>query len=183
MARKYYRNYIPDVYIHDETLSVRYVLGNYGNKTLICIGINPNTANDKTSDDTMNDLINFSKKEGYDGCIMINPYPLICNSPSNLPSIFDKEICKRNLKHIEDVFNTCMDAEVLVSWGDYISMNKDFKEQVDEIIKLISSHNYRMIHINSLTKLGNPRHFRNLKRNPSFNKGEYEINTYDYLAY
>ena len=132
----------------------------------------------ETSDNTMNDLIKFSRKQGYDGCIMINPYPLICNKPNDLPIQFNKTVCELNMSYISAVFERCNGGDLLLSWGDYIAKNNDFKEQANQIINLAKEHNMRLIHINSLTKIGNPRHFRNLCRNKDFNAGIYVINEY-----
>lgn len=178
MASRRYVDYKPTVYEKDESKKLRFVLGNYGQNTLVCVGINPNTANAETSDNTMNDLIKFSRKQGYDGCIMINPYPLICNKPNDLPIQFNKTICELNMSYISAVFERCNGGDLLLSWGDYIAKNNDFKEQANQIINLAKEHNMRLIHINSLTKIGNPRHFRNLCRNKDFNAGIYVINEY-----
>lgn len=179
MQRRYI-DYKPTVYEYDSQNNLRFVLGNYGHKTLICVGINPNTANADKSDITMNDLIKFSRQQGYDGCIMINPYPLICNSPSNLPIEFDKKICEKNLSYISSVFEQCKGGDLLLSWGDYISQNPDFKEQASIILNKAKENDMRLIHINSLTKKGNPRHFRNLCRDKEFNAGKYIVNEMNY---
>lgn len=180
MSNRRYVDYKPTIYEYDRTNNLRFVLGNYGKKTLVCVGINPNTADADTSDNTMNDLIKFSRQQGYDGCIMINPYPLICNSPSKLPIEFDRKICEANLKYISSVFEHCKGGDLLLSWGDYILKNHDFKEQVAIILNKAKEKKMRLIHINSLTKGGNPRHFRNLCRDKEYNAGKYNVNVIKY---
>lgn len=178
MANRKYIDYKPTVYINDERLKLRFVIGNYGKNTLVCVGINPNTANAESSDNTMNDLIKFSKNNGYDGCIMINPYPLICSKPDDLPKHLDNKICETNMSYIKSVFDNDSCNVLLLSWGDYITRNSDFKEKASNIINMAKEHNMKLIHINSLTKLGNPRHFRNLFRDKNYNNGVYTVNEF-----
>lgn len=182
MKKVYYKNYTPDIYIHDKNRNLRFVLGNKGKKPIICVGINPSNACLELSDPTMNDLVVFSKKHGYDSCIMVNPYPLICPHPSKLPKKYDVDICHENLKEIENIFKEFPCGSVLAMWGNYINTNASFKEMVGEILNLAIKYNMKLWHVHSLSKSGNPYHFRYLKRQGILS-GDYSINALDIKAY
>jgi hypothetical protein len=59
--------HLPDIYKNSPYNHARYSLGKTGSNMLITIGVNPNTADDKESDSTTNNVINFSKKKDLMG--------------------------------------------------------------------------------------------------------------------
>ena len=52
----------------------RYVLASRCVKTLVVIGVNPSTANEKYPDPTVRKVIGFAKLNNYDGFVMLNLY-------------------------------------------------------------------------------------------------------------
>lgn len=187
--RKYkYDNYKPDIYEYDEDDNVRYCLGNKGQNPLICIGINPSWACRDFSDPTMNLLIKFYKQESqsgkqYDSCIMMNPYPLRCSKPQDLPKEFNDKIMEKNLLYINNVFKENKNANVLVMWGNYIDTNDCFREAVIQILEKALEYDMNLFHINNLSKAGNPYHLGYLNRTTDFKNGKYEIKLLDIKMY
>ena len=55
--------------------SARYILGEAGRKPLVCVGINPSTAEPNNLDRTLTNVRRFSELNGYDGWLMLNVYP------------------------------------------------------------------------------------------------------------
>lgn len=184
-VRKFkYINYKPDIYECDEEKNVRYLLGNKGEKTLLCIGINPSWACKEFSDPTMNWLVKMSKQEGYDSCIMMNPYPLRCSKPRELPKEFDKDILNTNFEWFDKVFLQNKKSDVLVMWGNYIDENADFRAAVIKILEKSIKYKMKLFYINDLSKNGHPYHFSYLKwRNAEFKNGIYEKKDLDIPAY
>ncbi len=178
-----YKDYVPTIYEYDKEKNLRYVLGNSGKNPLICIGINPNVACKEYSDRTMNILISFSKKNNYDSCIMINPYPLICSKPKDLPKELDKDIINKNLIYIEKIFSEDKEKDVLVMWGDYVLYNEDFKNSVIKILNLGLKYKMNFFNINNLSKSGNPYHLMYLCRDKEFNDENYKIKKFDVDKY
>ena len=62
--------YVPDFYTE-----YRYVLGTKGEKPLICIGVNPSTAEPDHLDNTLKSVERIALGNGYDSFIMFNVYP------------------------------------------------------------------------------------------------------------
>ena len=159
-----YKNYTPDIYVADAARHLRFALGNKGQKPIICIGINPNKANNEVSDPTMNGLVELCQEKGYDSCIMLNPYPLICGKPTLLPPILDKEICKENNLVIKEFFETYSGCDVLVMWGDFISKNTHFMKNVISILEVGIDNKMHFKCLRKLSRSGNPYHLQYILR-------------------
>lgn len=57
------------VYKNNANNSARYLLGEPGEKSLMCIGINSSTAIPKKLDNTLRNVKSIATKKGYDGWI------------------------------------------------------------------------------------------------------------------
>ena len=68
--------YVPDFYTE-----YRYVLGTKGEKPLICIGVNPSTAEPDHLDNTLKSVERIALGNGYDSFIMFNVYPQRATRP------------------------------------------------------------------------------------------------------
>lgn len=184
---RYIEGYTPSVYEYDDTRNLRFALGNYGEKTLICIGINPSSASDQESDRTMNELIKFSKTNGYDSCIMINPCPIRSARPSDLPkdSEMDGNITRMNLECIEKVLTQCVGCDALIMWGNFVTSRTYFTKSSIAIMELLLEYHITAKHIERLSNAGNPYHFTYLLRgkNSAYRTGRYDINELNISEY
>jgi hypothetical protein len=63
------------IYEINDDNTCRFVLGTKGEKTLVCFGINPSTAEPGILDNTMKSVDRISKANGYDSWVMLNIYP------------------------------------------------------------------------------------------------------------
>ncbi len=88
---------ICDIYKNSYDNINRYTLGQSGNNTIICMGINPSTATNKKLDNTMKAVKRLSIKHGFDGWVMINLYPQRATNPSEMHHKIDKKIHKKTL--------------------------------------------------------------------------------------
>ena len=94
------------IYVAQEDIETRYVLGEAGVKPLICIGVNPSTAMPNKLDRTLTRVKDIAINNGYDGWIMLNVYPLRKTNPDELPQTSYKDICKRNIDEIQKVLDS-----------------------------------------------------------------------------
>lgn len=62
------------LYIGDN--KVRYALGEPGKRNIICVGVNPSTADFVKDDPTIEQVKRTASQNNYDGWIMLNLYPL-----------------------------------------------------------------------------------------------------------
>lgn len=67
------------IYENDGSDECRFVLGKFGERNLICVGLNPSRAEPGNYDPTMKRVENWASMHGYDGHIMVNLYPPTSN--------------------------------------------------------------------------------------------------------
>ncbi len=88
------------VYEKNRDNSARYILGELGERPLVCIGINSSTAEPQNLDRTLTNVRIFSKLHGYDSWLMLNVYPQRSTDPNGLHTELDKHLHAQNLKYI-----------------------------------------------------------------------------------
>lgn len=135
----------------------RYVLGIEGKNPLICIGVNPSTAEPNNLDRTMKSVEKFSKKMGYDSYIMLNLYPQRATNPDELDKDINKKIVKENLKHIEKIFEK-KNLTIWSAWGTLINKRKYLKNCLEDIVLIAEKYDCKWISIGPLSKNGSHPH-------------------------
>lgn len=90
--------YEPHVY-----LPYRYVLGRVGRRPLVCIGINPSTAQPGALDPTLKSVERLAAHNGFDSWIMFNVYPQRATNPNDMDRIPDRALCDENLRWLAAV--------------------------------------------------------------------------------
>ncbi len=76
--------------------SARFVLGQPGEKTLVCFGVNPSTATPDKLDDTLRSVKRIAGYQGYDGWLMFNLYPQRATNPNDLPVESERALVTMN---------------------------------------------------------------------------------------
>ena len=84
--------YVPDFYTE-----YRYVLGTKGEKPLICIGVNPSTAEPDHLDNTLKSVERIALGNGYDSFIMFNVYPQRATRPQDMARERDERLHRANM--------------------------------------------------------------------------------------
>ncbi len=152
----------------------RYVLGEVGTKTLVCIGINPSTAEPDKLDNTLNRVKSRALSLGYDSWIMINVYPQRATDPNNLHKVINRRIHKNNLNEIKELFRTG-NFDIWAAWGTLITKRPYLKKCLADILKVIGPST-RWITIGNRSKDGHPHHPLYLKN--SLPVDEFNIDAY-----
>ena len=68
----------------------RYVLGRVGRHPLVCIGINPSTAQPGALDPTLKSVERLAAANGFDSWIMFNVYPQRATDPNDMDRVPDR---------------------------------------------------------------------------------------------
>lgn len=136
----------------------RYFLRKDGKNNLIIIGVNPSKATHKNSDPTMNKVMGFTERNGFDGFIMLNLYPQRCSNPKNLDKEMRLELHQKNMEIISNIIKDTEKPTILVAFGDVIMSRSYLKDCLKSIVSLISTKNPQWKQIGQPTLLGNPRH-------------------------
>lgn len=152
MSEKY------DIYDSAKNDNWRFVLGKSGEKILFTIGLNPSTATKEASDTTVAKVEKVAVKNGFDGFVMLNLYPLRSTDYNALPIEVDQLAFDQNLNCIVELLSSQHHPFVWVAWGNSISARKYFPNAISELYKRCKSLNICWQHFGQLTALGNPRH-------------------------
>lgn len=95
-----------------------------GGKRLICVGVNPSSANADFSDPTLRSVQRIAMLNNYDGWLMLNLYPQCTPNPDNLDEQILEVLHKENLKYIREALHACgifLDKKtVWAAWGNSI---------------------------------------------------------------
>ena len=73
------------------------MLGRVGRHPLVCIGINPSTAQPGALDPTLKSVERLAAANGFDSWIMFNVYPQRATDPNDMDKTPDRALCDENL--------------------------------------------------------------------------------------
>lgn len=142
----------------------RYCLKGNGENPLIVIGLNPSTADNEKPDPTMKAVVTFVEKNGFDGFLMINLYPLRTPSPAILKQKgFDADIHKKNMQKIDSYLKKINEPTILLAFGAKIEEIKFLKKCLIDIVEVCQKYNPKWMCLKK-TNSGHPCHPLYLKR-------------------
>ena len=122
-----------DIYSCNYRDSARFILGKSASNPLYVIGLNPSTANREKADTTVAKVAEVARRNGYEGFVMANLYPLRATDPHDLPVEHNARLSRSNLVEIVDSFGD-QPPVMWAAWGVNISIrpkqNKNPRNQV-----------------------------------------------------
>lgn len=143
------RMVIMELYETNTDNTCRFVLGKYGEKPLICLGINPSTATDVNDDNTIKAVSATIErnKDKYDGYIMLNVYPLRATNPDDLPNDVNDDYIEENLHHIEAVLKNVPEERRVIwaAWGSLIEKRKYLSGSLKKIVALADEYKCKWV--------------------------------------
>ena len=116
----------------------RYILGTRGKNPLICIGINPSTAEPDNLDNTLKSVERIALHNGYDSFIMFNVYPQRATNPDDMDPEFNSPMHEENMQAFEYILSSYGEGlrpAVWAAWGTIIEKRPYLKECVKDMIK------------------------------------------------
>lgn len=157
------------IYKNTKDNAARFLLGERGTKTLICIGINASTAEPGKLDNTLATVKRFSLDLGYDSWLMLNVYAQRATDPNLLHQIINKELHKKNLRYIDWAFRNGH-SDIWAAWGTLINKRRYLPSCLKDIHALSKRHNLNWFNMGPLCKSGHPHHPLYLSKNLSLEK-------------
>lgn len=145
------------VYKKTDDNKARFVLGEPGNNSLVCIGVNPSTATPERLDNTLRTVKKLSAQHGFDGWIMLNLYPQRATNPNDMHDTADGGLCLMNLAEIHDVFRSGH-TTVWAAWGAIVEKRRYLPGCVKAIADLADLYNVDWRTIGKRSKAGHPHH-------------------------
>lgn len=125
--------YVPDFYSE-----YRYILGTKGEKPLICIGINPSTAEPENLDNTLSSVQRIAAHNGFDSFIMFNVYAQRATDPNDMEKSYNPFLHEENMKAFEYVLKSSADGPpaVWAAWGTIIEKRPYLIDCVRDMIRI-----------------------------------------------
>lgn len=162
------------IYVNGEDNRNRYVLGHVGTNPLLCVGVNPSTAEPGMPDATIRSVARIAERNGNDGWIMVNLYPQRATNPRGLDRIPDRALMKRNVEELEGVISRFVITEVWAAWGNLIGIRPYLVECLSMIRPVFGGLEW--VRFGNPTKAGNPHH-------PLYLRASSDKNSFDVDAY
>ncbi len=154
--------YVPDFYSE-----YRYILGTRGEKPLICIGINPSTAEPDHLDNTLSSVQRIALHNGFDSFIMFNVYAQRATDPDHMEPVCNPILHQENMLAFEYVLNSCSKEPpaIWAAWGTIIEKRVYLSECVMDMIRLGKKYGANWFTAGSRSKkCGHPHHPLYLKK-------------------
>ena len=166
------------IYVPDSYLDYRYILGTRGEKPLICIGINPSTAEPDKLDPTLKSVQRIALANGYDSFIMFNVYPQRSTDPNNMHPRMDPELHAGNMQAFSELAISLKSPSLWAAWGTIIEKRSYLPFCLEEMVKIGKEHDARWFCAGKCSKKGHPHHPLYLKKDEPLR----EFNIDEYIA-
>ena len=154
--------YVPDFYTE-----YRYILGTRGKNPLICIGINPSTAEPDALDNTLKSVSRISEGNGYDSFIMFNVYAQRATDPDQMDTVFNIRLHEENMKAFSYVLSQVgegISPAVWAAWGTIIEKRPYLIRCVKDMAEIGERYGAHWVCAGKCSKAGHPHHPLYLRR-------------------
>ena len=154
----------------------RYILGTRGKNPLICIGINPSTAEPDNLDNTLKSVERIAHGNGFDSFIMFNVYAQRATSPDDMEKTCNAALHAENLKAFRYVLSISDHPTVWAAWGAIIEKRKYLPACVRDMLEAGEDYGAKWVCAGAITKKGHPHH-------PLYLRKDEKIKPFDVAAY
>ena len=148
--------YVPDFYTE-----YRYLLGTRGEKPLVCIGINPSTAEPDRLDPTLQSVERVAKNNGYDSFLMFNVYAQRATRPDDMDRELNRRLHEENMRAFEYILSNVGDGicpAVWAAWGTIIEKRPYLPDCVREMVDIGRRYGARWLCAGKRSAKGHPHH-------------------------
>ena len=148
--------YVPSFYTE-----YRYILGTRGENPLICIGINPSTAQPGDLDNTLKSVERIAKNNGYDSFIMFNVYAQRATDPNAMDTDFNAALHRENMAAFRYVLGLYAEGRrpaVWAAWGTLIEKRPYLREALLDMIAVGEEFGAEWLTFGRRSKKGHPHH-------------------------
>ncbi len=154
----------------------RYILGTRGENPLICIGINPSTAQPGDLDNTLKSVERIALGNGFDSFIMFNVYAQRATDPDAMEQICNPALHRENLEAFRYVLSISEAPAVWAAWGTIIEKRPYLPECLRDMIQAGEEYGANWYCAGAVSKRGHPHH-------PLYLRKDEKIRPFDVRAY
>ncbi|MBQ6570414.1 MAG: DUF1643 domain-containing protein [Clostridia bacterium] len=164
--------YVPDFYSE-----YRYILGTRGKNPLICIGINPSTAEPDNLDPTLKSAQRIAASGGFDSFIMFNVYAQRATDPDDMEQELNVMMHRENMKAFEYILRLSdKSPSVWAAWGTIIEKRDYLARCVMDMIEIGEKYGAKWYTAGKRSKAGHPHH-------PLYLKSDSALEYFDAAGY
>lgn len=149
--------YLPPAYAE-----YRYVLGTAGERPLICVGLNPSTAQPGALDNTLKSVQRVALHNGFDSFLMMNLYAQRATRPGDMDQEISDFLHRENLKAFAYLLSKTQ--AVWAAWGAVMETRGYLKGCLADFVATGESQGARWYTAGKRTKKGHPHHPLYLKK-------------------
>ena len=136
----------------------RYILGTRGQKPLICIGINPSTAQPDDLDNTLKSVQRIALGNGYDSFLMFNVYAQRATDPDAMEKVCNPLLHRENMEAFRYVLSLSDSPAIWAAWGAVIEKRGYLKDCVRDMLDIGRKYGAQWCCAGAITKKGHPHH-------------------------
>ena len=164
--------YVPDFYT-----DYRYILGTRGDRPLVCIGINPSTAEPGNLDPTLKSVERIALANGFDSFIMFNVYAQRATRPADMERELNPALHRENMAAFDWVLAHGGERPaVWAAWGNIIESRAYLKTCLADMIGIGQQYGAVWYTAGARSKRGHPHH-------PLYLKKDSALDLFDPAAY
>ena len=166
--------YVPDFYTE-----YRYILGTRGDRPLICIGVNPSTAEPDHLDNTLKSVERIAAGNGFDSFLMFNVYAQRATRPDDMDRSLNAELHTANMAAFRFVLSHVGEGvrpAVWAAWGAVIEKRPYLPACVRDMVAVGEDYGARWLKAGKCSVKGHPHH-------PLYLKKDEPVCDFDVLAY
>ncbi|MBQ5976619.1 MAG: DUF1643 domain-containing protein [Oscillospiraceae bacterium] len=148
--------YVPDFYTE-----YRYILGTRGKNPLICIGVNPSTAEPGNLDNTLKSVQRIASGNGYDSFIMFNVYAQRATRPDDMDRVRNERLHRENMRAFAYVLSQVGEGlrpAVWAAWGAVIEKRAYLPDCVRDMVAVGRRFDARWLCAGKRSVKGHPHH-------------------------
>ena len=148
--------YVPDFYTE-----YRYILGTRGKYPLICIGVNPSTAEPGNLDNTLKSVQRIAAGNGYDSFIMFNVYPQRATRPDDMDRERNEQLHRENMRAFAYVLSQTGEGHcpaVWAAWGAVIEKRAYLPDCVRDMVAVGRRFDAQWLCAGKRSVKGHPHH-------------------------
>ncbi len=142
----------------------RYILGTRGKNPLICIGINPSTAQPGALDNTLKSVERIALGNGFDSFIMFNVYAQRATDPNSMEKICNPALHRENMEAFRYVLSISDRPAVWAAWGAVIEKRDYLSDCLRDMLAIGHQYGASWFCAGAVTKKGHPHHPLYLRR-------------------
>ena len=136
----------------------RYILGTRGKNPLICIGINPSTAEPDHLDNTLKSVERIALGNGFDSFIMFNVYAQRATDPDAMEKVCNMQLHWENLEAFRYVLSVSEKPAVWAAWGAIIEKRSYLSDCVRDMLQVGKTYGATWFRAGAISKKGHPHH-------------------------